>query len=89
MPESSWDEERILECILVIIEELLSYTTSGTCPNYFVVSNNMMDHLDFEQRKDAISILESMVSDLPLAILQSQLAADTFRSSGDFVTLYS
>ena len=88
MPESSWDEERILECILVVIEELLYYTTSGTCPNYFVASNNMMDHLDFEQRKDAISILESMVSDLPLAILQSQLAADTFRSSGDFVTLY-
>lgn len=88
IPESFWDDRRILECILSVLKELLSYTTSGTCPNYFVASNNMMDHLDLEQRKDAISILQSMMSDLPLSILQSQLAADTFKSSGDFVTLY-
>lgn len=48
MFESFWDEERILECILVIIEELLFYMISGICLNYFVVLNNMMDYLDFE-----------------------------------------
>ena len=88
MPESLWEDGRILECILVIIKELLSCTSSGIFPNYFVPSNNMMDHLNYEQRKDAISMIESIMSDLPLAILQSKLATDTLRSSGDFVTLY-
>lgn len=88
MPESFWEKERILGCISAIIEELLSYTSSGTCPNYFLPSNNMMDHLSYEQRKDVISKIESTMNDLPLAILQSKLGDATFKSSPDFVTLY-
>jgi len=88
MPESFWEKERILSCISAIIEELLSYTSGGRCPNYFLPSNNMMDNLSYEQRKDVISKIESTMKDIPLAILQSKLGDDTFKSSADFVTLY-
>ena len=88
MPERFWEKERMLSCISAIIEELLSYTSSGTCPNYFLPSNNMMDHLSHEQRKDVLSKIESTMNDLPLAILQSKLGDATFKSSADFVTLY-
>lgn len=88
MPESFWEKERILECISAIMKELLSYASSGTCSNYFVPSNNMIGHLSYDQRKDVISKIESTMNDLPLAILQSKLGDETFKSSHDIVTLY-
>lgn len=88
MPQSFWEEGRILECIEAVLKELLTYTSSEICPNYFVPSNNMMDHLNHDKRQETVSIIESILSDLPLAILQSELAAFTFKSSGDLVTLY-
>lgn len=88
MPDSFWKEGTILDCVSAVMTELLSYTTTGTCPNYFVPSNNMMDHLSHEQRTDVASKIESMMNDLPLALLQSKLADATFKKSADFVTLY-
>ena len=88
MPVSFWDKGTMLECIAAIMRELLSYTSSGTCPNYFVPSNNMMDHLSHEQRDAVVSKIESTMSDLPLSLLQSQLADATFKSSSDVATLY-
>lgn len=88
MPDCFWDKERILDCIAAVMSELLAYTSSGVCPNYFVPSNNMMDHLSQEQRDGVASKIESTMKDLPLALLQSELAKATFKSSGDFVTLY-
>ena len=88
MPENFWEKERILDCISAIMKELLSYASSGTCLNYFVPSNNMMDHLSYDQLKDVISKIESVMNDLPLAILQSKLGDETFKSSPDVVTLY-
>ena len=88
MSDSFWDKGRILECIAAVMRELLSYASSGICPNYFVPSNNMMDHLSHEQREGVVSKIESLMNDLALALLQSGLADATFKCSKDFVTLY-
>lgn len=88
MSESFWDKGTILECIAAVMRELLSYVSSGICPNYFVPSNNMMDHLSQEQREGVVPKIESIMNDLPLALLQSELADATFKCSKDFVTLY-
>lgn len=68
--------------------ELMSFTTKGTRSNYFVPSNNMMDHFSDEQRKRVASKTESIMNDLPLALLRPKLAEATFKKSADFVTLH-
>ena len=88
LPENFWEERTILHCILTVMTELMSFTMKGTCPNYFVPSNNMMDHFSDEQRKRVASKIESIMNDLPLALLRSKLAEATFKKSADFVTLY-
>ena len=48
-PDSFWTSEEILTCISAVLWELLFFTITGRCPNYFIPSNNMMDHFTADQ----------------------------------------
>ena len=50
-----WNEDRLVDSVRQLLNELIVWMTDRRCPNYFIPSNNMMDHLNDSDLSDSIT----------------------------------
>ncbi|XP_076110295.1 uncharacterized protein LOC143079046 isoform X2 [Mytilus galloprovincialis] len=69
VPQQYWSS-RVSGCILYLIDTLTRQIDNGNIPNYFISSNNMIDHLSQEQLQGVLGKLQNLRTN-PLIALYS------------------
>ncbi|CAC5390898.1 unnamed protein product [Mytilus coruscus] len=69
VPQQYWSS-RVSGCILYLVDTLITQIDHGNIPNYFISTNNMIDHLSHEQLQGVFGKLQNLRSN-PLIALYS------------------
>ncbi|KAK3596151.1 hypothetical protein CHS0354_013737 [Potamilus streckersoni] len=62
-PHELWRNENLLQCVVLCIRQLYEWATTGFCPDYFIVTNNIYDRkIIGAVRKNFVQILRNLLS---------------------------
>ncbi|KAL3847823.1 hypothetical protein ACJMK2_018715 [Sinanodonta woodiana] len=62
-PHELWSNENLLQCLVLCIKHLYEWTTTGFCPDYFIVTNNIYDRkIIGAVRKELEQIFRNLLS---------------------------
>lgn len=70
-----WRSHTLVDGYMHSMSKLLDWVQNGSCPNYFIRSNNMFDTLSSESKNNISGVLKVMISIGPKCLLNSE----TFR----------
>ncbi|KAL3847831.1 hypothetical protein ACJMK2_018723 [Sinanodonta woodiana] len=43
IPQDQWSDHNLLQCLVLCISQLYEWVTTGFCPDYFIITNNIYD----------------------------------------------
>ncbi|KAL3847847.1 hypothetical protein ACJMK2_018738 [Sinanodonta woodiana] len=63
LPQDIWSNQYLLQCLVLCIKQLYDWATTGFCPDYFIVTNNIYDRKIIGTcRKTLVKILRNLLS---------------------------
>ncbi|KAK3596153.1 hypothetical protein CHS0354_013741 [Potamilus streckersoni] len=62
-PHELWRNENLLQCLVLCIRQLYEWATTGFCPDYFIVTNNIYDRkIIGSVRNNIVQILRNLLA---------------------------
>ncbi|KAL3847815.1 hypothetical protein ACJMK2_018707 [Sinanodonta woodiana] len=63
IPQDQWSNQNLLQCLVLSIRQLHEWATTGFCPDYFIITNNIYDRkIIGEIRNTLVRILGNLLA---------------------------
>ncbi|KAL3847812.1 hypothetical protein ACJMK2_018704 [Sinanodonta woodiana] len=63
IPQDQWNNQNLLQCLILCIRQLYEWATTGFCPDYFIITNNIYDRKIIGSiRNTLVQILGNLLS---------------------------